>query len=220
MQINHDEARRLIQFDSDHPLNSDQRGILTSHLQECDGCLAYAVRMEDMENTLQHVMRKQWNLQPLPLPIGFIRSQNVFKRSIDNFFTLRTSLVSITIITFMFFIWEFAITTRNSSEQAPLSILPVPTPSIQLSTASAVLPKCNAIIYKVKRDDTLASIAQQFSVSVEEIMSYNNMRTEILYESMELGIPQCSTTPTGTARTPTAAQTFTPILDLTIDTPG
>jgi len=220
MQISHDEARSLVQFDSDHALNPDQQIMLTSHLEECDACRAYAVGMEDVENTLRQVMHKQWDLSPLPLSVDFIRPQNTFKRSLDAFFTLRTSLVSITLITFLFFIWGFTITTYNSSKQEPLRILPVPTPSIQLSTTSAASPKCNAIIYKVKGDDTVASIAQRFSVSKEEIMSFNNMQTEVIYKSMELDIPQCNSTPTGTAHSPTAAQTFTPILDLTIDTPG
>jgi len=220
MQISHDEARSLVQFNSNRELNSDQQNMLASHLEECDACRAYAVGLEDVENTLRQVMHKQWDLSPLPLSVDFIRPQNTFKRSLDTFFTLRTSLASITLITIMFFIWEFTVTAYNSSEQAPLNILPVPTPSIQLSTTSSASPKCDGIIYKVKGDDTIAGIAKRFSVSKEEIMSFNNMQTEVLYKSMELDIPQCNTTPTGTAHSPTAAQTFTPILDLTIDTPG
>ena len=218
MQITHTEAQQLIQYDLDRALNSEKQKTLLAHLQECDACRAYADGMHNMENALNQVMHKQWNHHPLPLSMDSIRPQNILQKSTHSLFGLRTALVSILLVAFSFLIWQLTTTVYNSTEQVPSSILSVPTPSIQLSTASFESPKCAWSLHKVEPSDTLESIALQYSVSKEEIMIFNNMHFEQVYESMELKIPQCNPTPTVTAHMPTT--TLTPILELTIDTPG
>jgi hypothetical protein len=66
--------------------------------------------------------------------------------------------------------------------------------------------------------DTLESIAFQYSVSKQEIMTFNDMDSELVHESMEIKIPLCNVTPTMTAHLPTT--TLTPKLELFVDTPG
>ena len=215
MQITHDEARWLIEYDSDRALNSEKQSALTTHLQECEACRLCAVEMNNVENILRDVMQKHWNHRPLPLSIDPIK---IHTKNVNSPFAWRLSLASVAMVTFLFLLWGFKITAFNSSESLPLVSLPVPTPSFQLTTASAISTRCDSVIYEVQEFDTLDEIADQFFVSKEEIMAFNNMRSDQINESMELGIPQCNITPTDKVHTPTT--TLTPNIQLTIFTPG
>ncbi len=44
-------------------------------------------------------------------------------------------------------------------------------------------------IYKVKKGDTLYSIAEKFGVDVQELKSFNNLKSEKIIEGQELKIP-------------------------------
>lgn len=218
MQITHAEAHNLIQLNLDRALNTEKQRLLSTHLQECKTCRAYADRMVNVETMLRQMMNKQWDQPPLPLSLDSLRSQNFIQKRANSLFGLRTVLASTILVAFAFFMWQLTTTVYRSSEQFPSSVLPVPTPSSQFGTASLESSQCEWSLHKVETFDTLESIAFQYSVSKEEIMTFNSMTSELVYESMELKIPQCNVTPTKTAHMPTT--TLTPILELTIDTPG
>ena len=78
--------------------------------------------------------------------------------------------------------------------------------------------KCDNRLYIVKENDTLESIADMFSASKEEIMASNNMKTETLSNAMEITIPICTSTPTGTLNALTT--TYTPFINTITSTPG
>ena len=218
MQITHAEAHRLIQYDLDRTLDPEKQKSLLAHLQECEDCRGYADGMRDIENQLRQVMNKQWNLSPLPLSIDSIKTRINLPRGAHNLFQLRTALVSMVLVAFSFFIWQLTSTSYHPSEQIPSTILPVPTPSTQLSTASLASPTCEWTLHKVEASDSLESIAFQYSVSKQDIMTFNGMDSELIDESMEIKIPHCNVTPTMTAHWPT--RTLTPKLDIFTDTPG
>ena len=218
MQISHADAHELIQYNLDGALNSEKQKTLFAHLQECDECRAYAHRMRNIEKMLHQVMNKKWQQHPLPLSLDSIRPHDGFPKNMHSLFGLRTALISAVLIAFSFFIWQLRTTVNNSPGPIALSFAPIPTPSTQLSTASLESSKCQWGLHKVDWSDTLDSIALKYAVSKEEIKSFNNMNSEIIYESMELKIPQCDVTPTVTAQMPTT--TLTPILEFTVDTPG
>ena len=163
-------------------------------------------------------MNKQWNRPPLPLSLDALRFQNIIQKGAKSLFGLRTAMASMLLVSFAFFIWQLTTTVNHLSEQIPSSVLPVPTPSNQFGTASLEASQCEWSLHKIETFDTLESIAFQYSVSKEEIMTFNSMASELVYESMELKIPHCNVTPTMTAHMPTT--TITPILELTIDTSG
>jgi len=215
MQITHDEARWLMEYDSDHALNLEKQRALTTHLQECEACRLHAVEMNNVENILRDVMQKHWNQHPLPLSMDSI---NIRTKGTNSLLAWRVSLASIAMVTFFFLIGGFKMTAFNSSDPTPLGNLSVPTPSVQLTTASAVSTQCDSVIYVVQEFDTLDDIADQFFVSKEEIIAFNNMHSAQITGSMELFIPQCNITPTSIVRTPTT--TFTPNIQLTMFTPG
>ena len=214
MQITHDEARWLIEYDSDRALTSEQQRALTAHLQECEACRLRSVEMNNVENILRDVMRKHWNHRPLPLSIDSIK---IHTKNLNSLFAWRVSLASVAMVTFLFLLWGFKVTEFNSSASLPLVSLPVPTPSFQLTSASAISTRCDSVIYEVQEFDTLDSVADHFFVSKEDIMAFNSLRSDQINEFMELGIPQCNITPTGVVDTPTT--TLTPNIQLTIFTP-
>lgn len=218
MQITHAEAHRLIQFDLDRVLDPEKQKFLFAHLEECDDCRGYANEMRAVENRLRHMMNKQWNHHtPLPLSIDSIKTHCKLPGGAQNLFQLRTALVSMVLVAFSFIIWQITATSFDSSGQIPSTILPVPTPSTLTTTSLASLT-CEWTLHKVEASDTLDTIAIQYSVSKQDIMIYNDMNSEFVYESLELKIPQCNVTPTMTAHLPTT--TLTPNLELIIDTPG
>jgi hypothetical protein len=98
----------------------------------------------------------------------------------------------------------------------------MPTPSVQTTqstTALAAFENCELVLYPVQEDDTLARIADQFSVSEEEIMAINSLQTKAIDPSMELAIPVCNFTPTGTVHPATFTTTYTPDLGPSTSTP-
>lgn len=218
MQITHVEAHRLIQYNLDRALTSEKQKTLLSHLQECDECKTYDDGIHNMENMLCQIMNKQWQYPPLPLLLDSIRPHKGLPKSIHNLFGLRAALISVFLITFSFLVWQLKANVNDPSGQLPFSLAPIPTPSIQISTASLESPKCKWRLHKVDKADTLESIARQYSVSKDEIMAFNDLTSELIYESLELKIPLCNVTPTVTAQMP--ATTLTPMLEFTADTPG
>jgi hypothetical protein len=73
--------------------------------------------------------------------------------------------------------------------------------------------------YSVRENDTLADIAHQFSVSEEEILAVNSLEAVTLSPSMELLIPVCNWTPTGTVHPVTFTTTYTPVREPFTTTP-
>src|SRR5919106_807609 len=129
MQITHVEAHKLIQLNLDRTLNTEKQRVLSTHLQECENCRAYADGMLNVETMLREVMNKQWNQPPLPLSLDSLRSQNIIQKGANSLFGLRTALASMILVAFAFFIWQLTTTVYHSSEKIPSSALPVPTPS-------------------------------------------------------------------------------------------
>src|SRR5215210_572244 len=162
MQITHDEARWLIESDIDRALNSEKQKALTAHLQECETCRLHAVEMKDVENILRDVMQKRWNYRPLPLSMDSIK---IHPKNFNSLFAWQLSLASVAMVTFLFLIWGIKTSAFNSPDPLPLGSLPVPTPSFQLTTASAISSistRCDSVIYEVQEFDTLDDIADQF----------------------------------------------------------
>src|SRR5574341_370571 len=219
MEITHEEARKLIQHNADEALNQNQRITLQSHLDSCANCRAYATKLRETENTLRRLMHRQWDLHPTPLSMNVLASKRNFTRELGILLTTRKALVSIAIMVFIFGLWQFRLTDSKIPGEAQLSILPVPTPSAQLTRTKIMLQNCEEIRYKVQEHDTLESIADQFSTSKESIMTTNDMQTEAISPAMELIILICDSTPTGTANPP-ALTTYTPSTGLIATTPN
>jgi hypothetical protein len=220
MQITHEKARELIQFDADQALNAEQKAILATHLRHCTECLTYAEEMREVEHLLLPAMRKHWHLQPIPLSIDALVTKRNAKIQASMLLTMRTAAISLALFAFFFSAWQFMVLGQQGSSLLPASVLPIPTPSTQSTSTQTLFQSCAEISYIVQENDTLESIAAQFSIAKEEIMAMNNMETEIVQPSMELMIPICGFTPTITAHPFTLTTTYAPAISPTTSTPG
>jgi hypothetical protein len=219
MQITHEEARRLIQFNADEVLNMQERITLSTHLKDCIECRAYADEIKEVESILLPVMQRQWNLQPLPLSIDAIRAKRSSRTPTSIILTTRTAAIGVVFLAFIFSVWQFALSSGPKLNPAPIGVPPIPTPSTQSTSTKVTFQACEDRLYTVQEIDTLDSIAYKFSTSKEEIMAANSMKSEAVRATTELVIPICNFTPTGTINPAIVATTYTPSKRATTTTP-
>jgi hypothetical protein len=221
MQITHEEAHKLIQFNLDGALNSQEKITLSTHLQDCIECRAYAKDMKEVESILLPVMRSQWSLQPIPIPIPIttICVKRDSKIQVSVILATRTAAVGVVLVAFIFSVWQFAVSSGGKSNPLPINVPPVPTPSTQSTSTKITFQNCDGMLYTVQENDTLESIAYQFSTSREDLMAANHMKMETVSTGMKLIVPICSFTPTGTIHPATLTITYTPSISPATFTP-
>lgn len=220
MPITHEEARKLIRSRTDAALEPQQSDALEIHLISCMECSAFAEESKEVEDLLVHAMLRHWNFQPVPLSIEAIIGKERSNLKPFVLMVTRTAIISIVFAAFIFSAWEFSLSRGGNGISMPMSVLPIPTPSGQSTSTKESVPNCEEIIYQIQEHDTLAQIATQFSVSKEQIMAINKLSTETIHARMELLIPICRSTPTGTVHPSTITTTFTPLNGSPISTPG
>lgn len=220
MQITHEQARQLIHLASDQILSAQQNGILDSHLASCAECRDYAASIQKMELILQPLLRKQWAQQPVPLSIDMLLSRPNNKSPNSMLLATRIAAIGIMLAVFMFSAWQLSLPRSNPAGPMLPSIPPVPTLSTSTILASATTRNrtCEEISYVVQGNDTLSSIADKFSISKQQIITANQLKSEIVIKGMKMVIPVCNFTPTGIVNTSTT--TFIPILHTITSTPG
>lgn len=218
MQISHAEAMQLIQFQADHALHGDKQKILNEHLTTCSECRTYAQQLNQLENVLKNVMHSQWDLRPAPLSMAALMGNNTGKKYSSALLITRTALISMALLAFVIVGWQFTDANTRSVSGTQFVMLPIPTPSTQITATSLLSSHCLQIHYQVQKNDTLEDIATHFATSKEMLMKLNNMSSESIQLNKELLIPVCDITPTNTLPPPTF--TITPILDPITSTPG
>ena len=223
MQIVHKEARRLIQLSMETALSSNKQASLSAHLKDCVECQVYAKDIKQIDLLLTPLLKRQWNAQPIPLQISAFTANYGSKRPTPLSLTMRKVIViSIVFAGFVFSTWQFVLSgTGILSSPSPMGVLPAPTPSMYTTSTESLQESCSTIRYTVQENDTLDSIARQFSVSLEEMKAFNHLEDQSVPRGMELDIPLCTLTPTGTVTGPaTFTITYTPVLSPTTSTPG
>jgi hypothetical protein len=215
MSLTHEEARRLIQFKADDSLSSIDNTSLETHLSTCLECQKYAADISELASTLPGLLHRKWNQHPLPHSAGKTVSRKPIQVQQSLFFATRIIAMSVLCVAFLFNIWQFTRSGRPGSNPTSAQIPMIPTPSAQSTVTKLLDQKCAPILYEVKQNDTLESLAKQYSVSTEEILRANQLRTPALTPSIKLSIPVCSPTPPGTLNT----NTLTPLLGTTTLTP-
>jgi hypothetical protein len=222
MSITHEQARQLIQLNMDHMLNPQEAAILSAHLRDCDECQGYANEIQEAENILLPIMKRQWNAQPVPLSVATLTRKSVATRT-SILLAIRTAAFSLVFMAIFFSAWQFWISGPSGSSRMPQSIPPVPTPAALTAQSPVVrltVEGCALLPYLVQEQDTIAGIAGQFSVSDALLLEINQIEANAVHPGMELLIPLCDFTPTGTSHAATFTTTHTPILYLTTSTPG
>lgn len=220
MQITHEAARKLIQFNFDDALNSQEKAVLSTHLKDCIECRAYADEIKEVESILLPAMKRQWNLRPAPLLLEVINAKRNIKIQTNTILAARTIAIGVICLAFIFSMWQFAASGGQEASPMPGGIPQIPTPSAQSTSTKIAFQNCAGTLYIVQGNDTLESIADQFSIPKEEIMAANHMKTEAIQTAMELVIPICNLTPTGTIDPALLTTTYTPSRNPMASTPG
>ena len=221
MQITHEQAQRLIQLELDHGLNVQNSTLLVSHLRLCPGCQAYRNEMNELQDLLSPLLKRKWATQPVPLSIPSLLESNR-KISIGHLLTIRSTAVSLMILAMFFTVWQFMFSSPMNARPVPLAP-PIPTPASQTARAVSLTvtsQNCEMIFYSVQRGDTIVGIAEKFSTTEEEIRRANHLAQSSLDSGMQLLIPVCSPTPTGTFQAAAFTSTITPFLQPRLSTPG
>lgn len=211
MQITHQEARRLIQFHADEALNAQENTLLFTHLKACVECRAYAAELKELEDTLLPVMKRQWNVRPIPLSMSDLKAKRNIQSPFNNIMAIRTAIIAFVFVAFVYSAWQF---TRQGGQLLglpPVIVAPVSTPSLESTNTMVSSEHCAGIVYTVQANETLTSIAAQFSIPINEIISLNGLKTETIHIGMPLMIPVCNFTPTSTL-SPTTTITYTPVI--------
>src|SRR5258706_7876509 len=133
MQISHEEAMQLIQFQADHALHGDKQKTLTEHLTTCAECQAYAQQLNQLENILKNVMSKRWNLHPAPLSVATLMGNKIGKKYSSVLLITRTALISMALLAFVIVGWQFTDANTRSISGTQFTMLPITTPSTQIT---------------------------------------------------------------------------------------
>ena len=219
MQITHEEAHALIHFHADGTLSTVKRQTLSEHLKDCVACRRYASELQEVENSLQHVMNKQWHAKLTPLSVQALTQKKEQSERGSITLVTRMAMISIILLGFLFSFWQMTSSNKESPEPPAFGILPAPTPSAQLTSTKITTRNCEEIRYQVHEGDTLESLAIQFSTTKETILLLNHLKAETIHPNMELILPLCSSTPTGTTSPLASTTTLTPGLNLASYTP-
>jgi anti-sigma factor RsiW len=217
-QITHEQARRLIHLHTDEALRETEKNILEAHLRSCTDCSKYSASIMEMEHILRPMLQQRWNHHPLPLPLDQLASKGKPKRSFDWALATRIAAMGVICIAVLFNIWQSNQTPGQGAGQTAVVVPPAPTPSQQSTSTFVMELSCEPIRYVVRENDTVESIAEKFSVDQEKILTDNKIQAENINSSMELMIPVCEATPSGTPITLTTM--FTPMNGTTSSTPS
>ena len=218
MQIAHEEAHTLIQFNTDGELKTQQKQILVSHLDACAECQQYADSIKGVESILRPMLQRQWSTQHLPLSIGALTAK---QNSTSERLIVATRIAgfAVVFIGFFFGAWNFTVSSRRTPTPFLPNVPVIPTAFTSTVTAGteSSFKNCGMTSYLVQPGDSVASIAYRFSVPMDDILQVNAMQTEIVSTGETLLIPMCNFTPTNPAIAHTT--TFTPVLYSTTTTP-
>ena len=210
MQITHEQAQQLIQWKIDKALSLQDEAALSAHLHDCTACQDYAAEMMEVEGLLSPLMKRQWSLQPLPLPVlSLVQRKNSFI-SVSALLAIRRAAAGVLVAAFFFSAWQFTRSNAPSFKDLTAVGLPVPTPSASTTQAHSTLMDCEIISYTAAEADTLSRLAEQFSVAEEELVALNSLETNAIEPGMKLLVPVCQLTATHTVSPATLTTTHTP----------
>lgn len=220
MQITHQEARRFIQIELDGRLSTAQKSRLDSHLETCADCRNYMSGMKSMELTLRPLLQRQWNQQPIPLSIAVLYPKMQPRIPKSMLLATRIAAIGIMFVAFLFSAWQLSVSDLSGS--APVlthgpAMPPVSFTSTQRTTATTHTEHCTETVYVVQENDTLDSIAGQFSIGKDELLRSNNLSSEVIHAGTKLTIKICVFTPTGTVNAIKA--TYMPLTGQITSTP-
>jgi len=229
-EITHDKAHALLDVAADRSLGLSDQARLDAHLAACQECRTYAGRLADLENGLSRTLHAKWDKFRPDLNLQAIQNPSPAKLVWYNFFSQTNALGKVAIMAtlllgYIVMINLVGIRVPITDNETPTAL---PTPNsftMTLASSPTLLARsasvdstslaCELVVYIVRENDTLESIAVQHGITVKEILAYNDQDADLtanaLFTGMELVIPQCEGGPTRTASLPSKELTITPI---------
>lgn len=209
-EISHQQARALLENLRSDPL---QGRALEIHLERCQECQDYAIRLKGLEDRLGAVFKNWTEIKPR-LDTRLIIERGISRQRLSSraraFGKLAFAPVFAALILFLaYFIRPDGFSASQAIDISAIapggaaSSTLTPTPSSTISATS--LPACQEIVYIVQENETLEWIASRFGVRPEAILE-NNQVSEIR-PGMALRLLTCNPTPTGLPGTPTLTMT-------------
>ena len=101
MSITHEQAQKLIQLNMDQMLSWEESAKLSAHLRGCGKCMLYASEIKEVADMLTPLLKRQWNIQPVPLSIGALVEKNENSQP-KPLLAIRTAAVSLAIMALFF----------------------------------------------------------------------------------------------------------------------
>jgi LysM repeat protein len=229
-EITHQKARTLLEIAAGQTLLASDQAALDAHLAACPECRAYAGRLAGLEDGLRRILHGKWDGFHPALDLQAIRNPSPAKLVWYNLFSRTNALAKVAIVAtlllgYFVIVSLVGIHVPIENTETPTAL---PTPN-SLTLTSDISPTlsaafadthpasvaCKTVVYTVRENDTLASIAVRFGITKETIIEYNkdagNLAVNSVYRGMQLSIPLCDTTPSRTASLPGRVLTTTPI---------
>ena len=227
IELTHEKARKLIQAVADQILlPQEERTALDVHLNECTNCNEYLNELTGLETSINKALHSSWDRQQPNVNLHAILYPSPTKQLLNNFFYQTSFMTKATMATALL-LGYFVIanllgiqspissdktaTSLPTPNEAALIYSTSPTPSTQMSLVEATMQTCQTVIYLVRENDTLASIAFHHGTTQEMILEQNHLASNMVFTGMELSILLCNNTPSRTATTPMNMLTITPI---------
>lgn len=229
-ELTHQEAQHLLQNAADQTLRADDKSALDAHLEKCVECSSYAKNLTALESGLRKVLHAQLDsrhpsldLQAITNPAHSTWTAVISPAHILGKVTIVTTLLLGYFIISNLLGGQLPITGNETPTMVPtpgdskLVFTTSPTPSSP-STLIGLTQGCEIINYIVKEDDTLESIAFQFTIPEKIITEYNNLKTDDPSPGKALSIPICNHTPSQAEGTHTNKMTITPLSETVLPT--
>src|SRR5215510_3580563 len=129
MQLTHERARDLIQFEADSALSADSLRMLRAHLASCTACRTYADSIHATEHQLRSAMNLRWTLHPAHLNLEVIKAGSIHKTNQRNQLATRFATIAATVLLFVIGVLGVMNVTRTgNSHESSLDIPLIPTP--------------------------------------------------------------------------------------------
>ena len=221
-QITHQQAQAYLHSAADESLRPDEKANLDTHHVTCNLCQAYAQQLGRLESALRTSLHRRWGNAPVRLQMDRILGRNITS-PIRRVLNIASAPILVTLLILLAAALTRGQISGGSDTATPLATVMatnVPTPSVsQTRTNTVAVPssstihaatttnECEQVHYVVQPGDTLASIAEKFGVSMQEIREANSHRDIDVPTTFEIIIPVCNPTPGNTL---TYTPPFTP----------
>jgi anti-sigma factor RsiW len=205
VEMTHQQIRNLLQASAEQTLPPSEKLALEKHISDCAECRTYAQQLSELQSGLRQMLHQRWDKSRPTLSAQLIKERAGKQTDRTRVWAMVGKLAVVPLLVIAFFVAYQASEMPASlmpatalSIPAPEATLLTPTPPARSTPTQITAQNCDRITYIIQENDSLDSIAAQFSVTKDMLMAYNGMGSESLVMRTELVIPLCQSTSTPT----------------------